>query len=75
MSPSIGFFPEYRIWHSLDLFPLLLPSLLSFYGPGGGGERGDWYLSNKNAVLQVLLFDATGAKHYISTAGFERAAS
>lgn len=39
MSPSIGFFPEYRIWHSLDIFPLLLPSLLSFYGPRGGGER------------------------------------
>lgn len=37
-----------------------------------GRERGDWYLSNKNAVLQVLiLFDATGAKHCISTAGFK----
>ena len=39
---------------------------------GRGRERGDWYLSNKNAVLQVLiLFDATGAKHYISIAGFK----
>lgn len=73
LSPSIGFFPENRIWHTLDLFPLLLPSLLSFYGPRGRGrEKGDWYLSNKNAVLQVLLlFDATGAKHYIPTAGFK----
>lgn len=71
-SASIGFFPEYRIWHSLDLFPLL-PSPLSFYGPRGRGrEKGDWYLSNKNAVLQVLLlFDATGAKHY-NSAGFKR---
>lgn len=41
-SHSFGWRLEFRIWHSLYLFPLLLPSLLSFYGPRGRGRvKGD----------------------------------
>lgn len=83
LSPSIGFFPEYRIWHSLDLFPLLLPSLFSFYGPGGEGEREEigiflikmqfykylFYLMLQELNIIFLLLDLRRAAYWLAGRG------